>query len=183
MPATIVDSSWIDIEAGLAKLGICKVPPDFCATAGNASRKAAAKPAAIGKNARRSRLIRAPSVPAMCGRYPSVFRDPCLFVQPDVFHAPAVIDAVDHDRQALHMRLPAARADRIEQHRAHRRLGQLALDLPNDLLALFGIGFARLAVDQLVKLGIAVSRIIARRTGRSEEHTSDSTHSQKSYAV
>src|SRR6266851_5728111 len=35
MPAAIVDSSWIDMLAGLAKPGICRMPPGFCAAAGS----------------------------------------------------------------------------------------------------------------------------------------------------
>ena len=31
--AARVTSSWIDIEAGLAKSGILRTPPDFCASA------------------------------------------------------------------------------------------------------------------------------------------------------
>src|SRR5215469_7450686 len=31
--AARVTSSWIDIEAGLAKSGILRMPPDFCASA------------------------------------------------------------------------------------------------------------------------------------------------------
>jgi hypothetical protein len=31
--AARVTSSWIDIEAGLAKSGILRMPPDFCANA------------------------------------------------------------------------------------------------------------------------------------------------------
>src|SRR6266851_9620021 len=34
VPAVIVDSSCIDIDAGLEKSGICRTPPDFCASAG-----------------------------------------------------------------------------------------------------------------------------------------------------
>src|SRR5882762_1502243 len=36
MPTAIVDSSWIDIDAGLVKLGICRMPPGFWANAGRA---------------------------------------------------------------------------------------------------------------------------------------------------
>jgi hypothetical protein len=31
-----------------------------------------------------------------------------LFVEPDAFHAPAIEEAVDHEDQPLHMRLPWA---------------------------------------------------------------------------
>src|SRR6266446_6710258 len=36
----IVDSSWIDMLAGLVPSGIRRMPPDFCATAGAAPRVA-----------------------------------------------------------------------------------------------------------------------------------------------
>src|SRR5581483_10126432 len=42
MPAAIVDSSWIDMLAGLAKSGMWRMPPDFWAKLGAAPRQAAA---------------------------------------------------------------------------------------------------------------------------------------------
>jgi hypothetical protein len=41
IPAAIVDSSWIDMLAGLAKPGICRMPPGFCANAAVATSRAA----------------------------------------------------------------------------------------------------------------------------------------------
>src|SRR6516164_5746800 len=41
MPAAIVDSSWIDMLAGLANPGICRMPPGFCANAVPATSAAA----------------------------------------------------------------------------------------------------------------------------------------------
>src|SRR6266853_5900325 len=81
-------------------------------------------------------------------------REP-LFVEPDVFHAPAVEDAVDHDRQPLHMRLPAGRAAVVKDDRPGAVFRQLPLDLPYQLLALLGVGLDRLPIDQLVQLGTA----------------------------
>ena len=60
-----------------------------------------------------------------------------LLVEPDVFHAPAVVDAVDHDREPLDIGLLAGRAARIEDDRSCRILRQLPFDLPYQLLALF----------------------------------------------
>ena len=62
--AVIVDSSWIDMLAGLAKSGICKMPPDFCANAVPVRRGATSSPAA--KYTRSLRIIgrRPPSAPA-----------------------------------------------------------------------------------------------------------------------
>src|SRR5206468_12199069 len=56
-------------------------------------------------------------------------REP-LLVEPDVFHAPAVVDAVDHARQPLDEGLSAGRDARIEDDRTCRILRQLAFDLP-----------------------------------------------------
>src|SRR6266436_8863838 len=77
-----------------------------------------------------------------------------LLVEPDVFHAPAVVDAVDHDREPLDIGLLAGRAARIEDDRSCRILRQLPFDLPYQLLALFQIGLHRLPVNQLGYLGI-----------------------------
>src|SRR5215472_13605858 len=56
IPAAIVDSSWIDMLAGLAKPGICRMPPGFCADAVAATNDAAAsRPAA--QAARSPRVI------------------------------------------------------------------------------------------------------------------------------
>src|SRR2546429_3113597 len=65
----IVDSSWIDIEAGLVPSGIRGMPPDFCATAGAATRVAAsivARRMVIGKHL----------LPATLRRVPGKSRDP-----------------------------------------------------------------------------------------------------------
>src|SRR5438552_7660883 len=83
-----------------------------------------------------------------------------LFVEPDVLHAPAVEDAVDHDRQPLHMRLPAGRAAVVKDDRPGAVFRQLPLDLPYQLLALLGVGLDRLPIDQLVQLGTAVTVIV-----------------------
>ena len=84
-------------------------------------------------------------------------------VEPDVFHPPAVIDAVGHQGQVLDPGLPAGGARRVEQHWAHSRLGEYALDAPYDLLALDRVGFHRLLVHQLVELVVAVSGIVPQR--------------------
>ena len=60
-----------------------------------------------------------------------------LLVEPDVFHAPAVVDAVDHDREPFDIGLLAGRAARIEDDRSCRILRQLPFDLPYQLLTLF----------------------------------------------
>src|SRR5438270_12512656 len=86
-----------------------------------------------------------------------------LLVEPYIFEAPAVVDAVDHDRQPLDLGLAAGRAARIEDHRPGNVLDQLPFDLPYQLFALFRIGFHRLPIDQLVDLGVAVAGVVAIR--------------------
>src|SRR6476659_3912114 len=83
----IVTSSRVDVLAGLSRCAICRTPPGFCANAGTA---------AINANNSAALTSSPGSFPIICfslrGR---------LFVEPDVLHAPAVEQAVDHDRQAL----------------------------------------------------------------------------------
>src|SRR5205823_27901 len=74
-----------------------------------------------------------------------------LSVEPDVFHAPAVEDAVGRDRQPFDIGLPTGCAAPVDD-RPGAVLGQFPLDLPDQLLALLGIDFGRLSVDQLVEL-------------------------------
>jgi hypothetical protein len=59
-----------------------------------------------------------------------------LFVEPNVFHAPAIEEAVGHLREPSDVWLPAGRALGIEQDRSGAIFSQLALDLPEYLLAL-----------------------------------------------
>src|SRR4051812_14529284 len=92
-------------------------------------------------------------------------RRSALLVEPDVFHAPAVVDAVCHDVQVLDPGPPAAIADWEEQHWAHRRFGQLFFDFPNELLPLLRVRFHRLPVDHLVEFRIADTGIIPQRAG------------------
>src|ERR1700730_11128413 len=87
-----------------------------------------------------------------------------LFITPHVFHGPAIVDAVAHDRQPLHIGLPAVSAGGVEDDRPHAVLRQLALDLPYQRLALVLICFHRLPVNQFVKLGIAVFDVVSFRS-------------------
>src|SRR5258708_27774839 len=77
-----------------------------------------------------------------------------LFVEPDVFEAPAIVDAVDHDRQTLDPGLPARAAGGVKDHRSDRRFHQYLFELPNDLLALFRLGLPRSVPAELARLGI-----------------------------
>src|ERR1700719_1938729 len=84
-------------------------------------------------------------------------------VEPEILVARAVIDAVDHDRKPLQLRLPADRAARIDEDWPGVVLDQFLLDLPHQLFALRRIGFQRLLIDQFVDRGIAIAGIVARR--------------------
>src|SRR6267142_5840463 len=109
--------------AGLAKSGICKMPPGFCAKPVTARSKATSN-APVAAGARRFRAI---CVSAVRG----------LFVQPNVFVAPAVVDAVDHDRQPFHPGLPTGAGARIEDDGTGAVLGQPLFDFPYQFFALF----------------------------------------------
>src|SRR5271169_3634379 len=62
---------------------------------------------------------------------------PTLSVEPDVLHAIAVEDAVDHDRQPLDIGLPAGRVAAVKDNRPGDILGELAFDCPDQLLTPF----------------------------------------------
>src|ERR1700732_568131 len=83
-----------------------------------------------------------------------------LLVEPDVFHARTIGDAVDHDRQALHVGPPAGRAAVVEENWSSAVLRQLPFDLPDQLFALFLVGLDRLSIDQLVDIRIAITVIV-----------------------
>src|SRR5215467_4205933 len=70
-------------------------------------------------------------------------------LQPDLFHAHAVVDAVDHRRVALDVILPAGAGAVVVEHRPGHVLGQPPLDVPHHVLALLLIGLPRLGVDHL----------------------------------
>src|SRR5437764_3763270 len=84
-----------------------------------------------------------------------------LFVEPHVFHAPAVIDAVDHQRQSLHLRLQAGGADLVIDNRPGAVLLQFPIDLPHQLLALRLVGLHRLLVRHLVAFAVAIAAVVA----------------------
>ena len=65
---------------------------------------------------------------------------PGLFVEPDILHAPAVEEAVDHDRQPLDLRLPAGREAVVEEDRPSAILLQFLVDVPHQMAALFLVG-------------------------------------------
>jgi hypothetical protein len=83
-----------------------------------------------------------------------------LSVEPDVFSAPAIVDAVAHQRQPLDVGLSTVTGGKIHDDRADAILSQLALDLPHQGLALLHVDLHRLPVDHLVELGIAVFDVV-----------------------
>src|SRR5580700_4467960 len=82
-------------------------------------------------------------------------------VEPDLFHAPTVVDAVDHDGQVLDLRVRADAAAIEVDQRPRAVLGQPPFDLPDQLVALVLVRFHRLLVNQLVHFGVAVAVVIA----------------------
>src|SRR5260370_1200557 len=74
-----------------------------------------------------------------------------------VFHPPAVVDAVDHDRQPLDRGLTAGRRAIIEDDRPRTLFLELPVDRPYQLLALLLVGFHRLAIEQLLHRPVAIS--------------------------
>src|SRR5215467_756466 len=85
---------------------------------------------------------RAGASPEFAGRLPER-----LLVEPEVFEAPAVVDAVDHRREPFDIMVATGRGSRVVNDRPGAVLGQPALDLPHQPLALVLVEFDRLPVD------------------------------------
>ncbi len=83
-----------------------------------------------------------------------------LSIEPDVFHAPAVVDAVRRNRQPLDIGVAAIAGRRVEDHRPSAIIDHLLLDLPDQLLALLLIAFHRLLIDELIELGVAITAVV-----------------------
>src|SRR5437763_4383787 len=97
------------------------------------------------------------------GCSPGRLEPPRLPVEPEVFVAVAVVDAVDQDGQPLDPRMAASRLMRIENDGPRNILDQPPLDLPHELLPLLWVGLHRLRVDQLVDFRIAIAGVVAFR--------------------
>src|SRR4051812_25491168 len=82
-------------------------------------------------------------------------------LQPDVFEAPVVVDAVDVQRHVLDVRPPAAGGAAVGDDRFGHLLLQLAVDLPDHLQSLLLVELARLRLEQLGHLRIAVAVVVA----------------------
>src|SRR5258706_208528 len=93
----------------------------------------------------------------------------CLFVEPPVLAAIGVEDAVGHQRHVLYIGLPACAAAGVEDDWAGEFLGELALDRPKQPLPLLLVALARLLLDHLVDLGIAIAVPIEARPAAVEE--------------
>src|ERR1700709_1062166 len=85
--------------------------------------------------------------------------------QPDIFHAPAIKDAVDHNSHILHLGPPAGAAAEVVDHWTYRILGQFFVDIPRDLFALFLILLGRLLADKGIDLLTAIIHVRARPAG------------------
>src|SRR5262249_34577864 len=84
-----------------------------------------------------------------------------LSVEPDVFHPPPVVDAIDHWGVPLHIGLPTSPGTVVPEDRSGRVFRQLPFDRPDQFLALILVEFHRLPVDHLVDLRIAVAVIVS----------------------
>src|SRR4051794_27131180 len=84
-------------------------------------------------------------------------------IHPHVLEAEAVVGRVRHDGDVLHIGGPAGALIGIEQDRPRHVFLQLLVDLPNQFLALGGIGLLRLRVEQLLDVLVAVVGVIALR--------------------
>src|SRR6516164_1574328 len=116
----IVDSSRIDMLAGLSKAGNRRMPPGFCERAGPQTERLATNPIASLSAPRFAVILLIPCgpwQPAPVGG--TIFGMQRLFVEPDVFHAIAVVNAVDHGHEPFDIKLRAGRPTRTSAHLAH----------------------------------------------------------------
>jgi len=84
-------------------------------------------------------------------------------VEPEVFVAVAVVDAVDHDSAPLELRVPASRPTAIKDDRPDAVLGQSPCYFPHQPFAFLLVGCHRILVDQLVDLYVLHRRRSSRR--------------------
>src|SRR5438105_15151383 len=99
---------------------------------------------------------------------PGLRREPLISppqsaVEPPIFHAPAIVLAVDHDRRTLQLRLPAGRGAEMIDDRPRAVLLQFLVNLPNQPLALLLVGLDRLFFVQLLELAVAIAGVVALR--------------------
>src|SRR5215469_1515327 len=162
----MVTSSSVDMLAGLSRCATRNTPPGCCASAGPAT-ATAISPATPANRRKfiptRVILLRA-SRPTQAASVRTSHPNPAwLLVEPYVFEAGAIVNAVDHADQTVDVWPPAGDAGHVQDVRARVFFDQLLLDLPNQLLPPAGIGFPRLPVDQFVNRLVAISGVIAQR--------------------
>src|SRR5262249_52881157 len=85
-----------------------------------------------------------------------------LPIEPHVFQAEIVDDAVGHHRPTLDPGLPAIGEAVVKNDWPGAVLSQLLLDLPDQLLAFVGIDLGRLLVEQLFQIRVAITGVVAR---------------------
>jgi hypothetical protein len=86
-----------------------------------------------------------------------------LLIEPHVLVAIAVVGAVRHHGDTLHIRLPASAGVGVEDDRTGDVFLKLLVDLPAQLLALCDVDLLRLLVEQLFDLLVAVIGIVPLR--------------------
>src|SRR5438477_11759475 len=84
-------------------------------------------------------------------------------VEPPIFHAPAIVLAVDHDRDALQLRLPAGCGAEVVDDRPRAIFLQFLIDVPDQALTLLLVGFRRLLLEQLLEIAVAIAGVVALR--------------------
>jgi len=114
-----LDSSWIDMLAGLPKAGNRRMPP--VSARGPARRRKGLRPTRSPASVPRDLPS---SAPIPCGPWQPapvggiIFGMQRLFVEPDVSHATGAVKAVDHGHEPFDIGLRAGRPTRIEDDRS-----------------------------------------------------------------
>src|SRR5258708_23910176 len=89
-----------------------------------------------------------------------------LFVEPYVFHAVAVVHAVDHDRESLDVGSPASCAGIVVDNWSCAVLLEPAVNLPYQSLSPLLIRLHRLLFEQLLSFAITIASVVAIRFAR-----------------
>src|SRR5262249_30589014 len=111
-------------------------------------------------------LWRSMNDPRVCRRISELYSNQgCLplarlFVEPDVFHTPAVEDAIDHDRPPLDVGLPTRRWGFKKVERPAALFSQLSLNPPPQRFALLGVRFDGLPIDHFAALAPEIAVVV-----------------------
>src|SRR5258708_36042190 len=84
-------------------------------------------------------------------------------VEPPIFHAPAIVLAVDPDRDAPQLRLPAGCGAEVVDDWPRAVLLQFLVDLPDKALALVLVVLSPLRREQLFEVPVATAGVVAFR--------------------